>query len=89
MGAAAGGFVVPWNVPGGAVRFGVDALGAWFCLVIALLGAPVALYAVSYFRKDGDRVFRAFGLGFGILLASLADARGSASTGSSSSGDGS
>jgi hydrogenase-4 component B len=76
LGEDAGSLVLSWQVPGGAARFGIDALGAWFCIVIGLLGAPVALYAVSYFRKERDRVFRSFGLGYGVLLASLATLAG-------------
>jgi hydrogenase-4 component B len=75
-GAEAADLTAAWQVPGGPARFGVDALGAWFCLAIALLGAPVAIHAVSYFREQSDRVFRAFGLGYGILLSSLATIAG-------------
>lgn len=71
-GADDGAVEVPWQVPGGAPAFGLDALGAWFALAVAMLGAPVAVHAVSYLRREDARTFRTFGAGYGVLLASLA-----------------
>jgi hydrogenase-4 component B len=45
---------VPVHVPGGAWVFGIDALSAWFLLVVFGAGAAAALYGVTYLGRGHD-----------------------------------
>ncbi|HTR54845.1 MAG TPA: proton-conducting transporter membrane subunit [Kofleriaceae bacterium] len=59
----------PWDVPGGRLRVGVDALSAMFVLPIALVSALGSIYAVEYWADGaGARKLRAF---YGVLTAGL------------------
>jgi hydrogenase-4 component B len=71
LGADPGVVHGPWTVPGGLFHVHLDALGAWFALVVALVAAPIALYAVAYFARAPARTLRSFSLFSGWLLAAL------------------
>jgi len=60
-----------WSVPAGLLDLRLDALGAWFALVVALVAAPVTLYAVAYFERVGARTFGSFSIFLASLLAGL------------------
>jgi hydrogenase-4 component B len=64
---------LPMHVPGGPWAFGIDALSAWFLLIVFGIGAAVALYGASYLGHghDADRASRAH-LVLSFLLISLA-----------------
>jgi hydrogenase-4 component B len=70
-GGDAGAILKPWAVPAGLFQLELDALGAWFSVAVALVGAPVALYACGYFRREPARTFGGFAAGSGALLAAL------------------
>ncbi len=54
------------------LRYRVDALAGWFLIVLAVLGAAVAVYAVSYFAHEPRAARVAFvGTGFNLLLGAL------------------
>ena len=63
----------PVHVPGGPWVIGIDALSAWFLLVVFGVGAATALYGASYLgrRHDPVRASRAH-LVLSFLLVSLA-----------------
>jgi hydrogenase-4 component B len=64
---------VPVHVPGGPWVLGIDALSAWFLLIVFSVGAAAALYGVSYLGRGHDpaRASRAHLL-LSFLLISLA-----------------
>jgi hydrogenase-4 component B len=64
---------VPVHVPGGPWLLGIDALSAWFLLVVFGVGAAAALYGVSYLGRGPDpaRASRSHLL-LSFLLVSLA-----------------
>jgi hydrogenase-4 component B len=72
-GGAPGRVSVPGHVPGGPWVIGIDALSAWFLLIVFGVGAATALYGASYLvrRHDAGRVSRAH-LVLSFLLISLA-----------------
>jgi hydrogenase-4 component B len=45
---------IPAHVPGGAWVIGIDALSAWFLLIVFGAGAAGALYGVSYLGRDHE-----------------------------------
>ncbi|MFZ2948137.1 MAG: proton-conducting transporter membrane subunit, partial [Desulfuromonadaceae bacterium] len=45
-------FEIPWTLPFGPARFGVDPLSAWFLLPIFLVPGVAGLYARSYWHAD-------------------------------------
>ena len=64
---------VPVHVPGGPWVIGIDALSAWFLLIVFGVGAATALYGASYLGRGHDpgRASRAH-LVLSFLLVSLA-----------------
>ncbi len=42
-----------WNMPGGALSLGMDALSMFFCLPVLIVSPLAALYGQSYFASDG------------------------------------
>jgi hydrogenase-4 component B len=70
-GAEPGAILDAWTVPGGLFHLRLDALGAWFAVVVALVTAPVALYSVAYFARAGARTFGSFSIFLASLVAAL------------------
>jgi hydrogenase-4 component B len=70
-GAEPGAVRGAWTVPGGLFHLRLDALGAWFAVVVALVAAPIALYSVAYFARAGARTFGSFSIWLSALLAAL------------------
>jgi hydrogenase-4 component B len=72
-GGAPRGASVPVHVPGGPWVFGIDALSAWFLLIVFGVGGAAALYGVSYLGhgRDPARAARSHLL-LSCLLVSLA-----------------
>jgi hydrogenase-4 component B len=64
---------VPVHMPGGPWVLGIDALSAWFLLIVFGVGAAGALYGVSYLGRGHDRARAARAhLLLSFLLISLA-----------------
>ncbi len=70
-GAADATLLLDWSVPGGSVALRLDALGGWFAFVVGIVCAPVAVYALAYFRDDDGRTFARFASLFNVLVAAL------------------
>ena len=72
-GGAPGRLSIPVHVPGGPWVIGIDALSAWFLLIVFGVGATSALYGASYLGRGHDpgRASRAH-LVLAFLLVSLA-----------------
>jgi hydrogenase-4 component B len=70
-GETGGDVVLPWSVPGGSLSLRLDALGGWFALVVALVSAATAVYAIAYLRDVGDRKFARFAGSFSLLLVAI------------------
>ena len=72
-GGAPSRVIVPVHVPGGPWVIGIDALSAWFLLIVFGVGAATALYGASYLGRGHDvrRASRAH-LVLSFLLISLA-----------------
>jgi hydrogenase-4 component B len=52
--------------------YALDALAGWFLLVLAVLGAAVAVYSIAYFAHETSAGRVAFvGVGFNLLLGAL------------------
>jgi len=68
LGADVEDWIVGWNVPAGAFHARLDPLGAWYALVVGLIGAPIAVYATSYFERAGRGTIAIFALLFNLLL---------------------
>ncbi|MCU0916146.1 MAG: hydrogenase [Planctomycetes bacterium] len=45
-----------WNMPGGALSFGLDGLSAFFCLPILLVAPLAALYGCAYLAHEKKRL---------------------------------
>jgi hydrogenase-4 component B len=72
-GGAPRGASVPVHVPGGPWVLGIDALSAWFLLVVFGVGGAAALYGVSYLGRGPDRARASRShLLLSLLLISLA-----------------
>jgi hydrogenase-4 component B len=63
---------LPVHVPGGPWVLGIDALSAWFLLIVFGVGAAVALYGVSYLGRDDPARSARSHLLLSFLLISLA-----------------
>lgn len=60
-----------WDVPGGRLRFGVDAISAMFVLPIALVSALGAIYGIEYWHdhaSSGHKLRACYGILTGGLL---------------------
>ncbi len=65
-------FELPWTLPFGPARFGVDPLSAWFILPIFLISGCSALYARSYWHADRHLTnVRKMTFFFGIMTAGM------------------
>jgi len=63
---------LPWSVPMGAFSLGLDALSGFFVLVVAVLGAVVAVYGVGYLaHAAGKRRLGPSWCLYNLLLASM------------------
>ncbi|MBI4503477.1 MAG: hypothetical protein HY700_20245 [Gemmatimonadetes bacterium] len=72
-GAASPVTTVPSRVPGGPWEFGIDALAAFFLLVVLGVGSVIAIYGIGYLRAErSHRSIAGACLGFSALLVSLA-----------------
>lgn len=64
---------VPWLLsPLGGFGFHVDALSAWFLVVVAAGGVPASIYGLTYTASYRGRTLRAFGVFFNVFLATMA-----------------
>ncbi len=62
----------PWLLaPAGGLHLRVDALSAWFLLVVAAGGLPAAIYGASYTAGYTGGTIRAFGAFFNVFLAAM------------------
>jgi hydrogenase-4 component B len=72
---AAGGEIdrtVPWSMPIGSVRFGIDALSAFFLVCIFTVSGLAALYGIGYLRGyQGTRRLAPAVAGFNLLVAAM------------------
>jgi hydrogenase-4 component B len=64
-------WVVDWNVPAGGFHARLDALGAWYALVVGLIGAPIAVYATFHFEHASRGTLAVLAFLFNLLLGSL------------------
>ena len=64
--------VLPWNMPYGEFRIGIDPLSAFFLVPIFLLSGLAAVYAVGYFRPWNGRHPGRFWFFYDLLVASMA-----------------
>lgn len=87
MAACAGGLVVamaslvlgfdkvaalPWNMPYGQFRLGLDPLSAFFLIPLFLLSGLAAVYAIGYFQPWAGRNPGRFWLYYNLLVAGMA-----------------
>jgi formate hydrogenlyase subunit 3/multisubunit Na+/H+ antiporter MnhD subunit len=71
-GEAPESMVLAWPAPLGSVSLGLDALSAFFLLVVLAIGALAAVYGVGYLRDDpGPRAGLSWCF-FDVLVASMA-----------------
>ncbi len=71
-GRTVSGVLLAHEATGLMLGYSVDALAAWFLLVLALVGAPIAVYSVGYFSHALPPTRVAFAVaGFNVLMASL------------------
>ncbi len=65
-------FQLPWTLPFGPARFGVDSLSAWFLLPVFLVSGCAALYARSYWHADHHLTnVRKMTFFFGLMTACM------------------
>ena len=62
---------IDWQVPGGGGTVALDPLGAWFALVVTLVGSCVAWFAAGYLVARPPRLFAAFAFFYPLLLLLL------------------
>ena len=66
------GILFVQKASGFSVGYSIDALSAWFLLVLSTLGAPIALFSIGYARQPPLHQRSVFlGIAFNILLASV------------------
>ncbi len=64
---------VPWALPLGSVRIGIDALSAFFLICIFTVSGLAALYGIGYLRGyRGTRRLAPALVGFNLLVAAMA-----------------
>lgn len=71
-GRVEGTLPLPWSMPSGAFRIGLDPLSSFFLVPMFLLAALAAIYAVGYFRPWRGRNPGRFWLFYNALAASMA-----------------
>jgi hydrogenase-4 component B len=71
-GRAAGGSLLAHTASGFVLAYRVDGLSAWFLLVLALLGIPVAVYSLGYLGQ-GTLARRSpfVAIGFNVLMGAV------------------
>ncbi|HEV3446538.1 MAG TPA: proton-conducting transporter membrane subunit [Gemmataceae bacterium] len=73
FGGEAEELVVPWSVPGGEFRVGLDGVSAWFLVPVFVVSLLGNVYGLSYWKQsehpDTGRKLRLF---YGILTAGMA-----------------
>ena len=63
---------LPWNLPLGAFRVGVDSLSAFFLMVISLVLVATAFYSAAYLRHDDHHRSQGLvGLFFSLLASGM------------------
>ena len=63
----------PWQVPGGELEVGVDALSGMFLVQIFLIGALGAIYGLGYWRaEEHPRTAGKLRLFYGLMVAGMA-----------------
>jgi hydrogenase-4 component B len=71
-GRAAGGSLLSHTASGFVLGYSVDALSAWFLLVLALLGIPIAVYSLGYLRHGVLARRSPFvAVGFSVLVGAV------------------
>ncbi len=66
-------FTLQWNMPGGEIHLGLDALSSFFLLVVFGLGLLCAIYGREYLRHHGDDCNPAsLWLHFNVLIVGMA-----------------
>ncbi len=66
------GMVFVHRASGFAVGYSIDALSAWFLVVLCLLAVPIAIFSVGYARHGSlDHRSAFFGVGFNVLVSAV------------------
>ena len=71
-GVATGGVWVAHGASGLSLSYSLDALSAWFLIVLAVVAIPIAIYSIGYLRHPplGERSLFA-GVAFNVLMAAV------------------
>jgi len=65
-------FFIPWSIPGGAVRLGLDPLSGFFLIPVFLVGGMAALYGASYLKgQEAPDQGGASWFHYNLLVASM------------------
>jgi formate hydrogenlyase subunit 3/multisubunit Na+/H+ antiporter MnhD subunit len=72
LGAAPTGIVLPLGLPDLPFHVRVDALSAFFLLLLGATGAGISIYAAGYFADLGDRPIGLLAFLYHVFLASMA-----------------
>lgn len=65
-------FFIPWSIPGGAVRLGLDPLSGFFLIPVFLVGGMAALYGASYLKgQEASDQGGASWFHYNLLVASM------------------
>src|SRR5713226_2637578 len=71
-GRAAGGSLLSHTASGFVLGYSVDGLSAWFLLVLALLGIPIAVYSLGYLGRGALARRSPFvAVGFSVLVVAV------------------
>ena len=71
-GVALDGVWVVHGASGFSLSYSIDALSAWFLVVVAAVGIPIAIYSIGYARHPPVRARSLFvGLAFNVLMAAV------------------
>lgn len=71
-GASVQGVLFVHGASGFSVGYSIDALSAWFLLVLSTLGVPIAVFSIGYARHPPlDQRSAFLGIAFNVLLAAV------------------